>query len=65
MRIQYLYTEGEREYKNVSIPVKLDGKISGEIRFTGEGWQYFPKGQKTGGEIFKTITLCQKSLSED
>jgi len=56
--------------------VKLDGKVVGEIRevprfesvegreglMAKKGWQYFPKGSKTGGEVFKTKGECMYSL---
>ncbi len=47
------------------IKVRLDEIIVGEIIFCNGGWRYFPKGQKVGGELFKTLKLCQKSLEED
>lgn len=59
--IEYEYTEGGR---GVPVRVRVDKRISGEIRPVDGGWQYFPKGQKTGGEVFKTMDECQKSLSE-
>lgn len=43
-----------------------DGKYIGTIRrvkeFIEVRFQYFPKGQKEGGELFKTLTACQNSL---
>lgn len=43
--------------------VYLDGKKVGEIKEVDRGWQYFPKGQKDGGEVFKNISDCRDSLS--
>lgn len=44
-------------------PVKLGGKKIGEIRNEKENeFQYFPKGSKTGGEIFSTLQACEDSL---
>ena len=63
--IQYLYTEGKKPCETEPLLVKVDGKISGEIRKVDGGYQYFPKGSKTGGEIFSSVTLVQRSLSED
>jgi hypothetical protein len=45
--------------------VKLEGVIVGEIRSVPGGWQYFPKGHTKGGEIFKLLSDCTKSLEED
>lgn len=42
--------------------VKLDGKTAGEIRSVKGGWQYFPKGQKTGGAVFPHFEDCEQSL---
>lgn len=46
--------------------VKLDGKIVGVIKKSGDakgyGWRYFPKGDKIGGEPFQYLHQCQKSL---
>lgn len=44
--------------------VFLDNRFVGVIKkIDGRGWQYFPAGQKEGGEIFKRISNCEKSLS--
>lgn len=65
-RIEYLYTEGRSD---VPIGVRLDDKYVGDIRpvlSNGEkGWRYFPKGQKTGGDLFKTAQACADSLQDD
>ena len=29
------------------------------------GWQYFPKGQKEGGEVFKTVSDAMQSLEDE
>lgn len=63
--ISYLYTRGEPACSRNPLKVQLDGRIIGEIRKVASGqFQYFPKGQKEGGEVFSTVTLVQKSLSE-
>lgn len=60
-------------YGPETIKVYLDGRHIGEIRevekgesmlhgITIFGYQYFPKGSKTGGEIFDTLTQCKGSL---
>ena len=53
-------------YKNkYCVYVYLDNKHVGNIfEIQGKGWQYFPKGQKEGGEIFASLALCKKSLEE-
>ncbi len=47
------------------IAVKFDRKIVGHIKKVNDGWQYFPKGKKTGGEIFRTYQQAQKSLEAE
>lgn len=52
---------------NGKTTVKLDGRVIGEIRKVkgdpnGAACQYFPKGQKRGGEVFPTLSLCKYSL---
>lgn len=50
----------------LQVIVKLEGKIVGHINpVIGGGWQYFPKGFKTGGEKMKTIQQIQNSLEND
>ena len=59
--LTYLYTEGRND---VDVKVRLDGKFIGTIKPEDGGWRYYPKGQSVGGDLFKTLGLCQKSLSE-
>lgn len=63
MSIQYLYTEGEKPCEKRPLKVRLDGVVSGEIRKVAGGYQYFPKGQKEGGDVFGCLSLAQQSLS--
>ena len=42
--------------------VKLEGKVIGSIRLSARGWQYFPYGQRKGGQIFRTLRECKESL---
>lgn len=42
--------------------VKLDGKVVGKIKEVKTGWQYFPKGQKTGGDICSSKFACMQTL---
>lgn len=62
--IEYLYQEGVGACEKKPLKVKLDGRICGEIRKVEGGYQYFPKGQKCGGEIMASVRLVQKSLEE-
>lgn len=60
-------------YKPVTgtwIEVYLDKKQVGSIYLLGSnnprlGWQYFPKGDEKGGEIFTSLILCKKSLEDE
>ena len=63
--LEYLYQEGVNPCTTEPLKVRLDGVICGEIRKVENGFQYFPKGSKFGGEIYKTVTLVQKSLKND
>jgi hypothetical protein len=48
------------------IQVRLDDgrrmKVVGEIRQVEGGYQYFPKGQKTGGDVLPTINAVRATL---
>tara|TARA_R110000782_G_C14456538_1_gene372849 strand:- start:44 stop:217 length:174 start_codon:yes stop_codon:yes gene_type:complete len=44
------------------IQVLLDSKGVGVIKCDIGKYQYFPKGQKTGGEVFTTLEDCKNSL---
>lgn len=63
MGIEYLYTEGA-QIKHAPIKVKLDGRICGEIRKVGGGYQYYPKGARYSepGEIFPSVKLVKRDL---
>lgn len=53
------------------IVVRLDRRIIGEIRVEqgllapGETYQYFPKGQKVGGNVFSSLAACKASLEAE
>lgn len=64
MTIQYLYKENEEACFSEPLRVRLDGVECGEIRSVQGGFQYFPKGMKSGGAIFETVAHVQQSLSE-
>lgn len=61
-RIQYLYKEGEEACSTEPLKVRLDYEVCGEIRKVDGGYQYFPKGNNEGGEIFKTVVAVQRDL---
>lgn len=61
--IEYLYTEGK--IGEADVPVRLDGKVVGVIKNEKPGWRYYPKGQKQGGDLFPTLSECQRSLEPD
>lgn len=63
--IEYLYQEGVAPCSKEPLKVRSNGRICGEIRKVPGGFQYFPKGQKTGGDIFPTVGAVQMSLSSD
>lgn len=56
MRVEFL------PVGNGKTTVKLDGKLIGEIKIVKGGYQYYPKGQKRGGEVFPVLSLCKYSL---
>lgn len=49
------------------ILVFLDGKRVGNIHhdFVDQTYRYFPKGQTTGGEAFKSLALVKASLEAE
>jgi hypothetical protein len=53
---------GEPNPKTGVIPVTLSGKLVGSIKKVDSGYQYFPKGHKTGGKVFPTVIQVQMSL---
>lgn len=72
MSIEYIHSNTRVRV----VKVKLDGKIVGHIHHvTGSvrrkdgvtvwqrpGYQYTPKGQSQGGDVYPTLALCQQSL---
>lgn len=56
-------------FKWVKLGIKkrvfLENKHVGDIIREREGWKYYPKGRKGGGDPFPTLTQCEKSLMED
>lgn len=44
------------------VKVRLDGKYIGDIKSVKGGYQYFPKGSKSGGDIYPRLELCKNSL---
>ena len=60
--IEYLYQEGVEACSKDPLKVRLDGKICGEIRTVADGFQYYPKGCKYGGDVHPTIAAVQRGL---
>ena len=60
--IEYLYQEGVEACSSDPLKVRLDGRSCGEICKVDGGYQYFPKGSKSGGRVFETVAEVQKSL---
>jgi EAL domain-containing protein (putative c-di-GMP-specific phosphodiesterase class I) len=56
------YSQPFRLHHFSPITVKLDGRVIGKIHQDKDGFRYYPKGQKTGGEAFPTIAQCKRSL---
>jgi hypothetical protein len=52
-------------YSGIPISVLLNDKIVGHIKQVEGGYQYFPKGKKTGGPIFKAIREVKSSLENE
>ena len=64
MAIRYLYQEGVEPCEKDPLKVSIDGYICGAIKKVYGGYQYFPKGKKTGGETFASVGDVQRSLGE-
>lgn len=47
----------------IKIQVKLDNITIGTIKKVNKGWQYTPKGQRYGGDIFAKLNDCKQSLN--
>ena len=65
MTIQYLHSHGAKPCEKEPLIVSLDGRLVGEIRKVTGGYQYFPKGAKKGGEIFRSVGDVKRSLSDE
>ena len=51
------------ETSDGNVKVKLDNTLVGTIKNFGMiGFVYVPKGQRTGGQMFKTLDTCKASL---
>jgi hypothetical protein len=62
MGLKYLYKDGEKACSKTPLKVELDGTLCGEIRKVKDGFQYYPKGSKSGGNVFAGISDVQNSL---
>lgn len=47
---------------DTTVKVKVDGKYVGDIKSVSGGYQYFPKGIKSGGDVYATLQECKDSL---
>lgn len=47
-----------------TIQVRIDGKVSGHIRHTEDGWAYQPKGSKAIGERNPSLNAVKRSLED-
>lgn len=47
------------------ITVKLENKVVGHIKVVDKTYQYFPKGSKIGGQIFKNLENLKIFLEEE
>lgn len=45
-----------------TVTVKMDGKAIGVIKEVEGGYQYFPKGSKTGGDILASVAAVRATL---
>ncbi len=62
MGLEYLYKKGEKACASEPLKVLRDQRLIGEIRNVKNGYQFFPKGGKKGGEVFLTVPDVQNSL---
>jgi hypothetical protein len=55
----------KQSHPAADIIVLLNKKIAGSIKKQPNGYQYFPKGKKTGGQVFPTVLAVQISLENE
>lgn len=60
MRIDTVKTQA----KTPTWSISLDRIVVGKIVQGGDGFRYFPKGLKTGGELYDSLPACVESLRE-
>ena len=58
------YIEERTGDRVISITVKLFRNVVGCIKPVDGGWQYFTRGGKGRGEVFKTLPALKRSLEE-
>lgn len=64
MGLDYEYpTDGSKACSSKPLKVKMNGKNCGEIRKVKDGFQFFAKGEKKGGDIFVNVAAVQNNLS--
>ncbi len=59
------YEKVERTRGSEVMRVYLNGRYTGAIKTVSGGFSYFPKGQKRGGEVFKSVADVQRSLEPE
>lgn len=62
MGLDYDYPSKGKSCLDGPLKVKYDGKPFGEIRKVKDGFQFFAKGDKTGGPICNNVSEVQNSL---
>ena len=57
------YYKGDFRKSNIRAIILLEGKKVGEILKVNFGFQYYPNGQKEGGDVFTSVVNCFNSLN--
>ena len=59
-------TFGGLDAASHTVKVFIDGRHRGTIKREHEagsdGWRYYPKGNKYGGDFYSTLAACKRSL---
>lgn len=65
MNSRFIYQLSPGDYapgEAIPILVKLDRTPVGVIHAVDGGWQYTPRGQREGGEVFKTVQEVKNDI---
>ncbi|MFK4132456.1 hypothetical protein ACI2KR_09275 [Pseudomonas luteola] len=54
-----------KQEKATEVTVLWDNKTIGKILQEEGGWRYYPKGERTGGELYQSLGACKNSLISD